>query len=115
MAKHARGKSRVVLAPAPFLPPSASLPPNCVVSLVLAAGERVEWTWTTDPSGARYVTGYTISRPRRARGVGKKDQRLTWEETYRETAREKEGWSDLDATLADGIDPGEKTWGAGLL
>src|SRR5882762_5845253 len=39
---------------------------------------------------------------------GKKDKRLTWEETYRETAREKEDWSDLDATLADGIEPEEK-------
>jgi len=39
---------------------------------------------------------------------GKKDKRLTWEETYREAAREKEDWSDLDATLADGIDPAEK-------
>ena len=35
---------------------------------------------------------------------GKKDKRLTWEETYREMAREKEDWSDLDATMADGID-----------
>src|SRR4030081_1930374 len=34
---------------------------------------------------------------------GKKDKRLTWEGTYRETAREKEDWSDLDATVADGI------------
>ena len=39
--------------------------------------------------------------------AGKKDKRLTWEETYRETAREKEDWSDLDATLADGIEPRE--------
>ena len=39
---------------------------------------------------------------------GKKDKRLTWEETYRETAREREDWSDLDATVADGIEPGEK-------
>jgi hypothetical protein len=38
---------------------------------------------------------------------GKKDKRLTWEETYRETAREKEDWSDLEATVADGIDPRE--------
>src|SRR5439155_25896663 len=41
---------------------------------------------------------------------GKKDKRLTWEETYRETAREKEDWSDLDATVADGIEPREH-WG----
>lgn len=39
---------------------------------------------------------------------GKKDKRLTWEETYRAAAREKEDWSDLDATLADGLGPGEK-------
>lgn len=39
---------------------------------------------------------------------GKKDKRLSWEETYREAAREKEDWSDLDATLADGIEPGDK-------
>jgi antitoxin MazE len=38
---------------------------------------------------------------------GKKDKRLTWEETYREAAREKEDWSDLDVTMADGIEPGE--------
>jgi len=39
---------------------------------------------------------------------GKKDKRLTWEETYREAAREKEDWSDLDTTVADGIEPREK-------
>jgi antitoxin MazE len=39
---------------------------------------------------------------------GKKDKRLTWEETYREAAREKEDWNDLDAAVADGIEPGEK-------
>lgn len=39
---------------------------------------------------------------------GKNDKRLTWEETYRAAAREKEDWSDLDATLSDGIEPGEK-------
>jgi len=36
---------------------------------------------------------------------GAKDRCLTWEETYREMAREKEDWSDLDATMADGIEP----------
>lgn len=69
LGKFRRSIPRVVYAPAPFLPPSASLPPNCVVSVVLSAGERIEWTWTTDTSGAHYVSGYTISRPRRATGV----------------------------------------------
>ncbi len=39
---------------------------------------------------------------------GKKDKRLTWEETFKDMAREKEDWSDLDATVADGIAPDEK-------
>jgi len=56
---------RVVQAPAPFVPPSAPLPPTCVVSVVLQPGEGVKWTWTTDANGARYVSGYTISRARR--------------------------------------------------
>jgi len=55
---------RVVQSPAPFVPPSAPSPPNCV-SVVLQPGESVEWTWTTDANGARYVSGYTIVRPRR--------------------------------------------------
>jgi len=45
--------------------------------------------------------------PRLARGAKMTEQCLTWEETYRETAREKEDWNDLDATIADGIERGE--------
>ncbi len=39
---------------------------------------------------------------------GKKDKRMTWEETYRDMARVREDWSDLDGTVADGIETGEK-------
>ena len=39
---------------------------------------------------------------------GKKDKRMTWEETYRDMARANEDWSDLESTVADGIEPGEK-------
>ena len=39
---------------------------------------------------------------------GTKDKRMTWEETYREMAGEKEDWGDLEATVADGIDPADK-------
>ena len=60
---------RVVQAPAPFVPPSVPRPPNCVVSVVLQPGESVEWTWTTDANGARYVSGYTIVRPQRVVNV----------------------------------------------
>ncbi|MGH7802587.1 MAG: hypothetical protein ACREOW_18510 [Thermodesulfobacteriota bacterium] len=33
----------------------------------------------------------------------KKDKKLSWEETYREMAKEKEDWDDLDITVGDGI------------
>ena len=39
---------------------------------------------------------------------GAKDKRMTWEETYREMAGEKEDWGDLEATVADGIDRADK-------
>ena len=39
---------------------------------------------------------------------GKRNKRLTWEETYREAAREREDWSAFDAALTDGLDPTEK-------
>ena len=57
---------RVEHAPAPYVPPSAPFPPNSVASVVLGAGESVEWIWTTDANGARYVTGYTIVASRRS-------------------------------------------------
>jgi antitoxin MazE len=34
----------------------------------------------------------------------KKDRRLSWEDTFKEMAREREEWSDLDVTLSDGLD-----------
>lgn len=33
----------------------------------------------------------------------KKDKRLSWDDTYREMASEREDWSDLDVTIADGL------------
>ena len=30
--------------------------------------------------------------------------KLSWEETYRATAAEKENWSDFDTTVGDGLD-----------
>ena len=35
---------------------------------------------------------------------GKKDKRLSWEETYKDMARNREDWGDMDATVADGLD-----------
>lgn len=34
----------------------------------------------------------------------KKDRRLSWEETFKAMAREREDWSDLDATAGDGLE-----------
>jgi antitoxin MazE len=38
----------------------------------------------------------------------KKDKRLSWEDTFRAMAREREDWSDLDVTLSDGL--GKEPW-----
>ncbi len=32
------------------------------------------------------------------------DNKLSWDETYREMAKEKEDWSEFDILVADGID-----------
>ena len=39
---------------------------------------------------------------------GKPDKRLTWEETYKEAARERKDWSEFDVALMDGLDSKEK-------
>ena len=36
--------------------------------------------------------------------MGKNGINCPWNETYREMAAENEDWSDLDATIADGLD-----------
>ena len=35
---------------------------------------------------------------------GARDKRLSWEDTYKDIAREHEDWRDLDSTVADGLD-----------
>ena len=39
----------------------------------------------------------------------KRDKRLSWEDTFREMAKEREDWNDLDAAMADGLDQ-ESRW-----
>ena len=69
LQRKTRARLRVaVQAPAPYMPPFVPLPSNSVVSVALQPGESVEWTWTTDANGARYVSGYTIVRTRRNLG-----------------------------------------------
>ena len=38
----------------------------------------------------------------------KKEKRLSWDETFKDMAREREDWSDLDVTLNDGL--GREPW-----
>jgi len=60
---------------------------------------------------AKYAMRETMLLEEREDGLllrSKKDKRLSWEETYKEMAREQEDWSGFDGTLADGLDPGDK-------
>ena len=38
----------------------------------------------------------------------KRDKRLSWEDTFKAMAREREDWSDFEGTVADGLDPTER-------
>ena len=50
------------------------------------------------------MTGTMPSRKEARRLDGKEDKRLSWKETFKAMAHEHEGWTDLDATLSDGLD-----------
>ena len=91
------------------LPPARKAPANVELKVVRIGNSR----GVRLPKAVleRYEIKDALVLEAREEGLllrGTKDKRLTWEETYRETAREKEEWSDLDATLEDGIEPGEK-------
>jgi antitoxin MazE len=92
-----------------LLPPSPKRPANVELKVVRIGNSR----GVRLPKAVleRYEIKDALVLEAREEGLllrGKKDKRLTWEETYREAAREKEDWSDLDATLVDGIEPEEK-------
>lgn len=56
---------------------------------------------------ARYAIKGELVLEERQEGLllrNKGDKRLSWEDTFKETAKEREDWSDLDATMADGLD-----------
>jgi antitoxin MazE len=38
----------------------------------------------------------------------KHDKRLSWEDTYKAMAQEREDWSEFEGTAGDGIDPAER-------
>ena len=59
----------------------------------------------------RYAIQETLVLEHRDEGLlmrGKPDECLSWGETFKEMAREREDWSDWDVTIADGLDPDEK-------
>lgn len=59
----------------------------------------------------RYAITESIVLEAREEGLllrNHRDKRLGWEATYQEMAREREDWSVFDATIADGLDPGDK-------
>lgn len=61
----------------------------------------------------KYAITNTVILEEREEGIlltSKKDKRLSWEETYQEMAREREDWSDLNATLADGLQHIGDSW-----
>jgi antitoxin MazE len=56
---------------------------------------------------AKYAIGDAVLLEEREEGLllrSKDDDRLSWEDTFKEMAREREDWSDLDKTVGDGLD-----------
>ncbi|MEW6750374.1 MAG: AbrB/MazE/SpoVT family DNA-binding domain-containing protein [Candidatus Latescibacterota bacterium] len=55
----------------------------------------------------RYGFGPVVSLVETEEGIllrSKGDDILSWEDTFREMAKESEDWSDLEVTLADGLE-----------
>ncbi len=55
----------------------------------------------------RYAIRDAVVVEQREEGLllrSKGDRRLSWEETFKAMAHEREDWSDLDGTLTDGLD-----------
>jgi hypothetical protein len=38
----------------------------------------------------------------------KRDKRLSWEDTFKDMAREREDWSDFEGIVADGLEAAER-------
>ena len=59
----------------------------------------------------RYAIKDALIAEERSEGLllrGGSDRRLSWADTAKEMAREREDWSDLEAAVADGLDPEER-------
>jgi antitoxin MazE len=56
----------------------------------------------------RYAISDSIVLEAREEGLllrNKGDKRFSWEDTFKQAARENESWRDFDTTIADGLDP----------
>ena len=59
----------------------------------------------------KYAIGDAVVLEEREEGLflrSKKDKRLSWDETFKDMARQREDWSGFDATVADGTD--KESW-----
>lgn len=60
----------------------------------------------------RYAIAGSIVLEAREEGLvfrNERDKRLSWADTYKDMAHEREDWQDVEeATIADGLDPDEK-------
>lgn len=55
----------------------------------------------------RYAIQEAVVAEEREEGLllrSKTDRRLSWVDTYRDMAREREDWTDLESTVGDGLD-----------
>jgi len=55
----------------------------------------------------KYAIGSEVVLEEREEGLllrSKKDRRLSWDDTFKDMAREREDWSEFDATVGDGLD-----------
>jgi antitoxin MazE len=60
---------------------------------------------------AKYSIKESVLLEERPEGIllrSKNDKRLSWEETFKDMAREREDWNDLEPAIADGLD--KETW-----
>ncbi len=85
---------------------SESAPPRAIEAKVIAIGNS-RGVRLPKAVLARYAIGDAVLLEEREEGLllrSKDDARLSWEDTYKEMAREREDWSDFDATIGDGLD-----------
>jgi len=55
----------------------------------------------------RYAIGDAVVVEQREEGLllrSKRDRRLSWEDTFRAMARDREDWTDFDVAASDGLD-----------